>query len=121
MTSVLITPDGQTVESEAAHGTVTRHWRQFQKGKETSTNSIASIYAWTRGLAHRAKLDNNQALADFSTDLERVCIETVESGVMTKDLALSIHGEKLERKHYQETLQFLDSINVNLQKKRAGK
>jgi isocitrate dehydrogenase len=90
MTSVLMTPDGKTVEAEAAHGTVTRHYRQHQKGEETSTNSIASIFAWTRGLAHRAKLDDNAELANFADTLEKVCIETVESGFMTKDLALLI-------------------------------
>src|SRR5947207_6673994 len=90
MTSVLLTPDGKTVETEAAHGTVTRHYRQHQQGKETSTNAIASIFAWTRGLAHRAKLDGNMALANFSDTLEKVCVATVESGYMTKDLALLI-------------------------------
>jgi isocitrate dehydrogenase len=94
MTSVLVTPDGKTVEAEAAHGTVTRHYREHQKGKETSTNPIASIFAWTRGLEHRAKLDNTPALKKFSEDLEATCVETVESGVMTKDLALCIHGDK---------------------------
>jgi len=92
MTSVLMTPDGKTVEAEAAHGTVTRHYREHQKGKETSTNSMASIFAWTRGLAHRAKLDNNAELARFAWTLEKVCVETVESGYMTKDLAIAIHG-----------------------------
>ena len=90
MTSVLMTPDGKTVEAEAAHGTVTRHYRQHQKGEETSTNSIASIFAWTRGLAHRAKLDDNAELAKFADTLENVCVETVEAGFMTKDLALLI-------------------------------
>ena len=93
MTSVLITPDGKTLESEAAHGTVTRHYRVHQKGGETSTNPIASIYAWTRGLAHRAKLDNNAELAKFSTDLEHVCVDTLNSGFMTKDLALCIRPQ----------------------------
>ena len=93
MTSVLITPDGKTLESEAAHGTVTRHYREHQKGKETSTNSIASIFAWTRGLAHRAKLDGNEELKVFTEDLEKAVIDTVEvENLMTKDLALSIHG-----------------------------
>lgn len=119
MTSVLITPDGQTVESEAAHGTVTRHWRQYQQGKETSTNPIASIFAWTRGLAHRAKLDNNQELAQFAQDLEAVCIETVQSGFMTKDLAMTIHGKETKPEHYLTTGKFLDKINENLQKKRG--
>jgi isocitrate dehydrogenase len=93
MTSVLLTPDGKTVEAEAAHGTVTRHYREHQKGKETSTNPIASIFAWTRGFAHRAKLDGNTELAKFSDALEKACISTVEKGVMTKDLALCIHGD----------------------------
>lgn len=94
MTSVLLCPDGKTVEAEAAHGTVTRHFREHQKGNETSTNPIASIFAWSRGLAHRAKLDNNDALAKFAQYLEEACIETVEGGFMTKDLALCIHGSK---------------------------
>jgi len=117
MTSVLVTPDGKTVEAEAAHGTVTRHWREYQKGRETSTNPIASIFAWTRGLQHRAKLDNNTPLDNFANTLEKVCIETVESGLMTKDLALTIYGKDLKREHYQETLQFLESINTNLGKR----
>jgi len=117
MTSVLVAPDGKTIEAEAAHGTVTRHWREYQKGKETSTNPIASIFAWTRGLQHRAKLDNNDALLKFSDSLEAACIESVEAGFMTKDLALSIYGKKLEKKHYQESLQFLDTINRFLKKK----
>ena len=94
MTSVLMTPDGKVVEAEAAHGTVTRHYREYQKGKETSTNSIASIFAWTRGLAHRAKLDNNAALAKFAATLERVCVDTVEAGAMTKDLALLVGADQ---------------------------
>jgi isocitrate dehydrogenase len=94
MTSVLISPHGDVLESEAAHGTVTRHFRDHQKGLETSTNPIASIFAWTRGLAHRAKLDSNAALASFCTTLEAVCVETIEKGLMTKDLALCIHGSK---------------------------
>jgi len=117
MTSVLISPDGKTVESEAAHGTVTRHWRQHQQGKETSTNPIASIFAWTRGLLQRAKLDGNDELAKFANALEAVCIETVEAGKMTKDLASSIYGSKLERKHYLNTSEFLDAINDGLKKK----
>jgi len=121
MTSVLITPDGKTIESEAAHGTVTRHWREYQKGRETSTNSIASIFAWTRGLAHRAKLDNNPQLVAFATTLEEVCIETVEKGSMTKDLALSAYGDKMERKHYEETFTFLDSVKNNLHKRLTEK
>jgi isocitrate dehydrogenase len=119
MASVLVTPDGKTIEAEAAHGTVTRHWREHQKGKETSTNPIASIFAWTRGLAHRAKLDDNKDLAQFSTDLEAVCIETMEAGFMTKDLALCIHGDGMKREHYMETMAFLEKINANLQKKRG--
>src|SRR6201995_2733938 len=94
MTSVLLTPDGKTVEAEAAHGTVTRHYREHQKGKETSTNSIASIFAWTRGLAHRAKLDNNAELAKFASTLEKVCVDTVEAGAMTKDLALLVGADQ---------------------------
>jgi len=110
MTSVLMTPDGQTVEAEAAHGTVTRHYREHQKGKETSTNSIASIFAWTRGLAHRAKLDNNAELAKFSATLEKVCVDTVESGFMTKDLALLVGPEQ----KWLTTTGFLDKIDENL-------
>jgi len=121
MTSVLISPDGKTVEAEAAHGTVTRHWREYQKGHPTSTNPIASIFAWTRGLLHRAKLDNNADLKKFAEDLESVCIETVEAGFMTKDLALSVHGKKLKESHYLETGKFLDKINENLLKRRGGK
>ena len=118
MTSVLVTPDGKTMEAEAAHGTVTRHYREHQKGKPTSTNPIASIFAWTRGLAFRGKLDNNQALINFSNTLEQVCVETVESGKMTKDLALCIHGSNMEHgKHYLYTEEFLDALNENLQKK----
>jgi isocitrate dehydrogenase len=112
MTSVLMTPDGKTVESEAAHGTVTRHYRAHQKGEETSTNSIASIFAWTRGLAHRAKLDDNPELKAFADTLERVCIETVESGHMTKDLALLIGPDQ----PWLSTTGFLDMVDANLQK-----
>jgi isocitrate dehydrogenase len=112
MTSVLMTPDGKVVESEAAHGTVTRHYRAHQKGQETSTNPIASIFAWTQGLAHRAKLDNNPDLAAFSKTLEDVCIKTVESGKMTKDLALLIAPDA----PYLNTQAFLDAIDENLQK-----
>jgi isocitrate dehydrogenase len=112
MTSVLMTPDGKTVEAEAAHGTVTRHFRQHQKGEETSTNSIASIFAWTRGLAHRAKLDNNEALKSFSETLEKVCIQTVESGFMTKDLALLIGPDQ----PWLSTTGFLDKVDENLAK-----
>ena len=99
MTSVLICPDGKTVEAEAAHGTVTRHYRMHQQGKETSTNPIASIFAWTRGLLHRAKLDSNQSLESFAKALESVCIETIESGAMTKDLAICIKGMNLSLIH----------------------
>ncbi|GHC60576.1 NADP-dependent isocitrate dehydrogenase [Limoniibacter endophyticus] len=115
MTSVLMTPDGQTVEAEAAHGTVTRHYRQHQKGQETSTNSIASIFAWTRGLAHRAKLDNNDDLKNFAETLEKVCIDTVESGHMTKDLALLIGADQ----PWLSTTGFLDKIDENLKKAMA--
>ena len=118
MTSVLVTPDGKTMEAEAAHGTVTRHYRDHQKGKPTSTNPIASIFAWTRGLAFRGKLDNNQALIDFCDKLEQVCIETVESGKMTKDLAVCVHGNKVEHgAHFLYTEEFLDAIDENLKKK----
>jgi isocitrate dehydrogenase len=112
MTSVLMTPDGKVVESEAAHGTVTRHYRQHQKGEQTSTNSIASIFAWTRGLAHRAKLDNNAALAKFATTLEKVCVDTVEAGFMTKDLALLIGPDQ----KWLTTTGFLDKVDENLKK-----
>jgi len=112
MTSVLLAPDGRTMESEAAHGTVTRHYRLHQQGKETSTNPIASIFAWTRGLAHRGKLDNNQELINFSLTLERVCIDTVESGCMTKDLAILIGPSS----KYMTTNQFLDELDGCLKK-----
>lgn len=114
MTSVLITPDGKTMEAEAAHGTVTRHYREHQKGNATSTNPIASIFAWTRGLAFRGKLDNNQELIDFANTLEAVCIETVESGKMTKDLAVCIHGNKVAKDQYLNTEDFLAAIDENL-------
>jgi isocitrate dehydrogenase len=114
MTSALITPDGKTVEAEAAHGTVTRHYRQHQQGKKTSTNPIASIFAWTIGLAHRAKLDNNAELAKFSDTLEKVCVDLVESGKMTKDLAVCIHGDKVNDTHYLSTEDFLDAIDAEL-------
>jgi isocitrate dehydrogenase len=110
MTSVLMSPDGRTVEAEAAHGTVTRHYREHQKGKETSTNSIASIFAWTRGLAHRAKLDNNPELAKFAATLEKVCIDTVEAGYMTKDLALLVGADQ----KWLSTTGFLDKVDENL-------
>ena len=116
MTSVLMTPDGRTVEAEAAHGTVTRHYREHQKGRETSTNSMASIYAWTRGLAHRAKLDDNPALAKFSATLEKVCIDTVEAGYMTKDLALLVGDQQT----WLSTTGFLDKIDENLRKAMLG-
>ncbi len=116
MTWVLLSPDGQTVEAEAAHGTVTRHYRQHQQGKETSTNSIASIFAWTRGLAHRAKLDGNDALAKFSATLEKVCVDTVEAGFMTKDLALLVGPEQ----KWLSTEGFLDKIDANLKAAMAG-
>jgi len=114
MTSVLMTPDGKTVEAEAAHGTVTRHWRFWQNGKETSTNPIASIFAWTRGLMHRAKLDNNPELQAFCETLEKVCIDSIENGQMTKDLALCIHGKDLKREHYIETVEFMSTLGNNL-------
>ena len=114
MTSTLVTPDGEVMEAEAAHGTVTRHYRQHKMGKETSTNPIASIFAWTRGLQHRGKLDNNQSLIDFCQTLEAVCIETIESGKMTKDLALLIHKENLNETHYLSTQKFLDAVKENL-------
>ncbi len=116
MTSVLLSPDGRTVEAEAAHGTVTRHYREHQKGKETSTNSIASIFAWTRGLTHRAKLDDNPALAVFAQTLEKVCVGTVESGYMTKDLALLVGADQ----KWLSTTGFLDKVDENLRKAMAG-
>src|SRR5262249_34118961 len=116
MTSVLMTPDGKTVEAEAAHGTVTRHFREHQKGNETSTNSIASIFAWTRGLSHRAKLDNNAELAKFAATLEKVCVDTVESGHMTKDLALLVGADQ----RWLSTTGFLDKVAENLAKAMAA-
>ena len=110
MTSVLMTPDGRTVEAEAAHGTVTRHYRQHQQGKETSTNSIASIFAWTRGLSHRAELDGNLELSQFAGTLEKVCVDTVEAGYMTKDLALLVG----EQQQWLSTTGFLDKIDAGL-------
>jgi isocitrate dehydrogenase len=115
MTSVLMTPDGKVVEAEAAHGTVTRHYRQHQMGQETSTNSMASIFAWTRGLAHRAKLDSNEALAKFSATLEKVCVDTVQAGFMTKDLALLVGPDQ----RWLSTTGFLDKIDGNLKKAMA--
>jgi isocitrate dehydrogenase len=117
MTSVLMAPDGKTIEAEAAHGTVTRHYREHQKGNPTSTNPIASIFAWTRGLAHRGELDNNKALVDFANTLEKVCVETVESGKMTKDLALIIHGKNLTSEHYLTTEGFLNALDNELKTK----
>jgi len=110
MTSVLMTPDGKVVEAEAAHGTVTRHYRAHQRGEQTSTNSVASIYAWTRGLAHRAKLDGNGELAKFAATLEKVTVDTVESGLMTKDLALLVGADQ----KWLSTTGFLDKVDENL-------
>lgn len=117
MTSVLVTPDGKTMEAEAAHGTVTRHYRMHQQGKPTSTNPIASIFAWTRGLEHRGKLDSNKELINYAQTLEKVCIDVVESGKMTKDLAVCIHGDKVTADKYLNTEDFLEAINVELQKR----
>jgi isocitrate dehydrogenase len=119
MTSVLITPDGKVMESEAAHGTVTRHYRQHQQGKPTSTNPIASIFAWTRGLAFRGKLDGNKDLIRFAETLEKVCVDVVESGKMTKDLAVCIYGNKLNDSQYLNTEPFLEALNQELQKRLA--
>jgi isocitrate dehydrogenase len=116
MTSVLMTPDGKTVEAEAAHGTVTRHYRQHQAGKQTSTNSVASIFAWTGGLKHRAKLDDNAALKTFAETLERVVVDTVESGFMTKDLALLVGPNQ----KWLTTTGFLEKVDENLNKALAG-
>jgi isocitrate dehydrogenase len=116
MTSVLMTPDGKVVEAEAAHGTVTRHYRQHQRGEQTSTNSVASIYAWTRGLAHRAKLDNSSELAKFAATLEKVTVDTVESGFMTKDLAILVGADQ----KWLSTTGFLDKVDANLQKAMAA-
>jgi isocitrate dehydrogenase len=115
MTSVLMSPDGKVVEAEAAHGTVTRHYRQHQRGEQTSTNSVASIYAWTRGLSHRAKLDDNAELARFAQTLEKVTVATVESGFMTKDLALLVGADQ----QWLSTTGFLDKVDENLQKAMA--
>ena len=121
MTSTLITPDGKVMEAEAAHGTVTRHFREHQKGNRTSTNPIASIFAWTRGLEFRGQLDNNQELIHFAKALEEVCVETVESGIMTKDLAVCVHGNKVKHgEHYVYTEEFLDALDRNLQKRLAS-
>ena len=120
MTSALVTPDGKTMEAEAAHGTVTRHYRRHMKGEPTSTNPIASIFAWTTGLAFRGTLDNNQELIDFCKKLEEVCIETVEGGVMTKDLAICIHGNDVSHgKDYVYTEEFLEALDKGLQAKMA--
>ena len=116
MTSVLMTPDGKVVEAEAAHGTVTRHYREHQKGNATSTNSMASIFAWTRGLAHRAKLDNTPDLTKFAATLEKVCVDTVEAGFMTKDLALLVGPDQ----KWLSTTGFLDKIDQNLKKAMAA-
>uniref|UniRef100_A0A6A7G4S7 Isocitrate dehydrogenase [NADP] n=2 Tax=Hirondellea gigas TaxID=1518452 RepID=A0A6A7G4S7_9CRUS len=117
MTSCLVTPDGKTMESEAAHGTVTRHWRRYQQNEETSTNPIASIFAWTRGLAHRAKLDSNEELAQFCAILESVCIDTIQAGDMTKDLAICVKGSSATSDDYIETLKFMDLLGKNLTKR----
>lgn len=114
MTSELITPDGQIIESEAAHGTVTRHYREYQKGNETSTNPVASIFAWTRGLIHRAKLDQNEPLKNFCTALETACVDVIDKdGVMTKDLALAIHGKNMKREHWVVTDKYMDAVRVS--------
>jgi isocitrate dehydrogenase len=120
MTSVLVCPDGKTLEAEAAHGTVTRHYRLHQQGKKTSTNPVASIFAWTRGLAHRGRLDRNDALVRFAQTLERVCVETIEGGKMTKDLALLVHGEKLTDADWLTTEDFLGALDANLQRALAS-
>jgi isocitrate dehydrogenase len=117
MTSVLVTPDGKTMEAEAAHGTVTRHYRMHQQGKKTSTNPIASIFAWTRGLEHRGNLDSNQELINFCQTLEKVCVDVVESGKMTKDLAVCIYGNKVNEDQYLHTEDFLEALNLELQKR----
>ena len=113
MTSELITPDGRTVESEAAHGTVTRHYREYQKGRETSTNPVASIFAWTRGLLHRANLDGNEELKVFVRALEKACVDVIDvDGIMTKDLALAIHGKEMRREHWVITDAYMDAVKV---------
>lgn len=119
MTSTLVTPDGKTMEAEAAHGTVTRHYREHQKGNKTSTNPIASIFAWTRGLNFRGKLDGNDALRNFADTLEQVCIDVVESGRMTKDLALLIHGKDMTSDHWLTTEEFLEAIDTDLKARMA--
>lgn len=120
MTSTLVTPEGDVMEAEAAHGTVTRHFRRHEAGEKTSTNPIASIFAWTRGLAFRGKLDNNQALIDFCETLERVCIDTVEGGQMTKDLALLIHGKSMTQEHWLTTEEFLEALNSGLKSRMSA-
>jgi len=118
MTSELVSPDGLIIESEAAHGTVTRHYREYQKGNETSTNPVASIFAWTRGLLHRAKLDQNDALRDFCVELEAACIEVIDKdGVMTKDLAIAIYGKDMKREHWVVTDAYMDAVNAKLRKR----
>ena len=117
MTSVLLAPDGKTIEAEAAHGTVTRHYREHQKGNPTSTNPIASIFAWTRGLVHRGQLDNNPELVEFANTLEDVCIKTVEDGKMTKDLALLLYGKKLTKENYLNTEEFLDALDEGMKER----
>jgi isocitrate dehydrogenase len=118
MTSELLTPDGKTIESEAAHGTVTRHYREWQKGNETSTNPVASIFAWTRGLIHRAKLDDTPELAAWARDLEAACVEVIDKdGVMTKDLALAIHGKGMKREHWVVTDAYMDAVKAKLDSK----
>ncbi|KAJ7184592.1 hypothetical protein C8R46DRAFT_1064546 [Mycena filopes] len=122
MTSELITPDGGIIESEAAHGTVTRHYREYQKGRETSTNPVASIFAWTRGLLHRAKLDGNPPLTAFCEALEAACVEVIDKdGVMTKDLALAIHGSNMKREHWVITDVYMDAVKAKLQQKLDAK
>ena len=119
MTSVLRCPDGKTVEAEAAHGTVTRHYRMWQQGKKTSTNPIASIFAWTRGLAQRGKLDGNAPLVHFSRVVEDVCVRTVEAGFMTKDLALCVHGSNMTDDHWLTTSDFMDRLVSSLEARRS--
>lgn len=121
MTSELITPDGEIIESEAAHGTVTRHYREHQKGNETSTNSVASIYAWTRGLAFRGKLDKNDELIYFANALEEACLDAIKSGKMTKDLALIYHGKQMKREHYLTTMEYIDQVANILKDKLAAR
>lgn len=114
MTSELLTPDGEIIESEAAHGTVTRHYREYRNGNETSTNPVASIFAWTRGLLHRAKLDRNEPLKMFCEELEKACVDVIdEDGVMTKDLAIAIHGKDVKREHWVVTDVYMDAVNVS--------